>query len=374
MSSLSTFQQWHLVNVTSILGPRFKEINMFYSSPDYYTKMKYDESKDTKKHGNSHHKERRPSSIRKTRESPGTVDWKIKNDDFFPYSDCPHCFWTGYFTSRTAFKRLERVGSSFLLAARQIESVPGRNSSLVREDRHLCSGRRCRCDQPLYDLEDAMGVVQHHDAVSGTAKQHVSDDYSKRVQAGINKASEYTVNKLKRLLAKDVGGEELLENLSYCQLINETICEVSQVRLSRLSVSSVGCFIQTLKKEGKNVGDLTHYCIISAAFREQPRIITWTCSSLSTIRWVLTSLVSSSCQYLSTRFLTLQIWTAAHYQLPAAFALYQVHSHPLYLQNISLYLILVHCHQWAQPYFKSSRLRRILSKALGQRRLTMGVF
>lgn len=234
MSSLSTFQQWNLLNISSALGPRFKDINMFYSSPDYYTSMKYQESKDKanrEKIRKTFNGNKERSNIRQARETPSAVDWKIKHDDFFPYSDCPHCFWTGYFTSRTAFKRLERVGSSFLLAARQIDALLGRNKSTVEDDAYLCSGRRCRCDQPLYDLEDAMGVAQHHDGVSGTAKQHVSDDYSKRVQAGIDKASEYVANKLKRLLAKDAGGERILNNLSYCQLINETICEVSQVCL-----------------------------------------------------------------------------------------------------------------------------------------------
>ena len=21
--------------------------------------------------------------------------WPLKTDDFFPYADCPHCYWTG---------------------------------------------------------------------------------------------------------------------------------------------------------------------------------------------------------------------------------------------------------------------------------------
>jgi alpha-mannosidase len=29
-----------------------------------------------------------------------------------------------------------------------------------------------------------MGIAQHHDAVSGTAKQHTTDDYSKRLALG----------------------------------------------------------------------------------------------------------------------------------------------------------------------------------------------
>lgn len=35
-------------------------------------------------------------------------------DDFFPYSDGPHQFWTGYFTSRPALKRYERLSNNFL--------------------------------------------------------------------------------------------------------------------------------------------------------------------------------------------------------------------------------------------------------------------
>lgn len=33
-----------------------------------------------------------------------------------------------------------------------------------------------------------MGIVQHHDAVSGTEKQHVADDYALRLSDGIDAA------------------------------------------------------------------------------------------------------------------------------------------------------------------------------------------
>ncbi len=35
---------------------------------------------------------------------------------------------------------------------------------------------------------EAMGIVQHHDAVSGTEKQHVADDYAQRLSDGIDSA------------------------------------------------------------------------------------------------------------------------------------------------------------------------------------------
>jgi len=38
-------------------------------------------------------------------------------------------------------------------------------------------------------MEDAMGISQHHDAVSGTAKQHTTDDYSRRLALGASKVS-----------------------------------------------------------------------------------------------------------------------------------------------------------------------------------------
>jgi hypothetical protein len=191
MGSITNFQSWDWLDIPSIMGPDYDRVNIFYSTPEYYTKMKFKET--AKQHP----------------DSPNKVEWAVKRDDFFPYSDSPHSFWTGYFTSRTSFKRFERVASSFLLAARQIESYWS-TMQLGTFD----SG-------PLFQLTDALGVVQHHDAVSGTAKQHVADDYSKRLAAGMESASGFLIQTLRQ-------GMLDLENLMYCPLLNETVCEVSE--------------------------------------------------------------------------------------------------------------------------------------------------
>lgn len=36
------------------------------------------------------------------------VFYPSKNDDFFPYADKEKCYWTGYFTSKPAFKGFVR--------------------------------------------------------------------------------------------------------------------------------------------------------------------------------------------------------------------------------------------------------------------------
>ena len=48
---------------------------------------------------------------------------------------------------------------------------------------------------PLELLERAMGVSQHHDAVSGTERQHVAYDYAKRLAIGIDAALNNMQNK-----------------------------------------------------------------------------------------------------------------------------------------------------------------------------------
>ena len=197
ISKLLEYQETKQIDISTIFGSEYDHVNIFYSNPVYYTEMKYKETASNK----------------------GNIQWTVKNDDFMPYSDQSHGFWTGYFTSRTAFKRLERVGSSFLLAARQIESM-NRGGIVGMGD--------CTCMQPLYDLEDAIGVSQHHDAVSGTAKQHVANDYAKRLQAGINKASLYAIKKMKKLLLEEADIDMYLNDMMFCQLLNETKCDVSE--------------------------------------------------------------------------------------------------------------------------------------------------
>ena len=93
--------------------------------------------------------------------------------DFFPYTDSTdgHNLWTGYFTSRPSYKGFVRVTSALHQAARQLQVLVGGVADVGPSN-------------PLFALERAMGVAQHHDSVAGTAMQNVNDDYSLILESG----------------------------------------------------------------------------------------------------------------------------------------------------------------------------------------------
>eukprot|EP00850_Spirogloea_muscicola_P004147 SM000017S02887 [mRNA] locus=s17:887138:900859:+ [translate_table: standard] len=119
--------------------------------------------------------------------------WPLKHNDFFPYADCPNCYWTGFFTSRPAFKGYVRKLSGYLQAARQLEAAVGRRTG-SRLTKFNDSG-----PSTTDLLEEALAISQHHDAVSGTERQHVADDYAKRLHMGAVKAEQVVSAALEEL-------------------------------------------------------------------------------------------------------------------------------------------------------------------------------
>ncbi|KAL7554706.1 hypothetical protein ACHAWF_018221 [Thalassiosira exigua] len=220
-----------IVDPSDYFGERFDEVKVFYSTPERYTKCKYADSLLLSSRGDDDDDVAADfASAPPTKHDP--AGWKdhAKTGDFFPYADCEHCYWSGYFSSRQGLKRMERVGSSFLHAARQVESLTKLRSSdsLATSDEALAAGSSSSWNaSPLYPLEDAVAIAQHHDAVAGTSKQHVAYDYAKRIAEGIGEASAFATEGLRELLLET--SSEALENLSYCHLLNETVCDVSQV-------------------------------------------------------------------------------------------------------------------------------------------------
>ncbi|XP_053440988.1 lysosomal alpha-mannosidase isoform X2 [Nycticebus coucang] len=138
------------------------------------------------------------------------LTWSEKHDDFFPYADGPHMFWTGYFSSRPALKRYERLSYNFLQVCNQLEALAGPAANV---------GPYGSGDSA--PLNEAMAVLQHHDAVSGTSQQHVADDYARQLAAGWQPCEVLLSNALAWLSGSK-------ENFTFCRDLNISICPLSQ--------------------------------------------------------------------------------------------------------------------------------------------------
>ena len=73
----------------------------------------------------------------------------LKQDDFLPYASDPHAYWTGFYSSRPTSKRLVRETETMLRTLHQLGLLARAEAA------------------PLQLLEETVGVVQHHDAVTG---------------------------------------------------------------------------------------------------------------------------------------------------------------------------------------------------------------
>lgn len=97
----------------------------------------------------------------------------VVRGDFFTYADRDQDYWSGYFTSRPFYKRLGRRTQATIRAAEVLHSLthvqlPSAGASEPKSMRGS-----------LLDARRTIGIFQHHDAVTGTAKTHVNDDYGR---------------------------------------------------------------------------------------------------------------------------------------------------------------------------------------------------
>ena len=153
-------------------------VNAFYSTPSIYTAAKLETGK--------------------------SYTAKVQ-DDFMPYADFKHNYWSGYFTSRPALKGSTRDTSALFHAVRPMQAfaAPPADTGVTN---------------PLFRLERALGVNQHHDAVSGTSKQHVAYDYARRQAWGREDADVLAAAALAKLTGFSA------TSFASCDLANVTVC------------------------------------------------------------------------------------------------------------------------------------------------------
>ncbi|XP_059483421.1 alpha-mannosidase 2 [Neocloeon triangulifer] len=123
-------------------------------------------------------------------ETGGEKNLPSLTGDFFTYADRDDHYWSGYFTSRPYYKRLDRVLIGYLRAAEVLFSLAwghGKSEDNKGVTQWLTSphaGLRTKLDM----ARQANALFQHHDGVTGTAKDHVMRDYGNKMIKAIDAA------------------------------------------------------------------------------------------------------------------------------------------------------------------------------------------
>jgi len=108
----------------------------------------------------------------------GKFEPPVLKGSFFTYADRDEDYWSGYFTSRVFDKALDRKLEQVLYAA----------SAMGATAEEMQGARR------------SLSLFQHHDGVTGTAKDHVVEDYARYMHSAIDMVQEWMANCVKTRL------------------------------------------------------------------------------------------------------------------------------------------------------------------------------
>ncbi|KAM9734452.1 LOW QUALITY PROTEIN: alpha-mannosidase 2 [Menidia menidia] len=130
----------------------------------------------------------------------------VLQGDFFTYADRDDHYWSGYFTSRPFYKRLDRILESTLRAAEILFSITLAEMRRFHGDGRLAAGFPAA---PLFRRlvagRRSLALFQHHDAVTGTARDPVVVDYGTRLFRAVLSLRQVVQSSAHWLLLLDKG-------------------------------------------------------------------------------------------------------------------------------------------------------------------------
>ena len=136
--------------------------------------------------------------------------------DFFTYADKDDSYWSGYFTSRPLWKHLDRVLEGYLRAAEILFSLSMAEMKMVKANKTEALSSECM--QGLQVGRQTLSLFQHHDGITGTAKDNVVIDYGEKMLKSINLLQNIISRSTNFLLSKSKSGYNETHNTTYFDL------------------------------------------------------------------------------------------------------------------------------------------------------------
>ncbi|XP_059140338.1 alpha-mannosidase 2x-like [Physella acuta] len=107
--------------------------------------------------------------------------------DFFPYSDRDGAYWTGYYSTRAFDKYFCRDVQSTIQAADILNTL---NFAYYKKLGLATESKFLQHSSFLQAAHRALGLFLHHDAITGTSKSFVAEDYEQYLLRAYNNSQE----------------------------------------------------------------------------------------------------------------------------------------------------------------------------------------
>ncbi|KAG6398267.1 hypothetical protein SASPL_139722 [Salvia splendens] len=134
--------------------------------------------------------------------------------DFFTYADRSQDYWSGYYVSRPFFKAVDRVLEQTLRGGEMMMSF-----LLGYCQKAQCEKLPTSFSYKLISARRNLALFQHHDGVTGTAKDHVVEDYGTRMHMALQDLENFMSKAIEVLLGiRHEKNDQLAANFEPAQM------------------------------------------------------------------------------------------------------------------------------------------------------------
>lgn len=116
------------------------------------------------------------------RKSKKLSEFPTLSGDFFTYADRDDHYWSGYYTSRPYYKRMDRTLLAYIKAAESIHTLACISNKPGAE---WIANEATGIEKIITTSRHALSLFQHHDGITGTARNHVVIDYAEKMKSAI---------------------------------------------------------------------------------------------------------------------------------------------------------------------------------------------
>lgn len=124
------------------------------------------------------------------------VDFQSLTGDFFTYSDRGNHYWSGYYTSRPFYKEMDRELRHYLRTAEIFFSI----ANFVKKS---SNSQFSTLWNGIVNARRNAALFQHHDGVTGTAKNHVVNDYGIKMLDSLKSCTRAIIHSIRTILTNE---------------------------------------------------------------------------------------------------------------------------------------------------------------------------